>query len=109
MACLTPKDFTRPAEKQCMPPTPKYTVYAAPRCSDGRYRADDERPLFLREFHSLMAMRKLWDQKILPGTSTEFGLAYEFSMAEATDGSWDFIGDPRYADKPILPSRNKAR
>ena len=39
---------------------------------------------------------------VLPGSFTTFGMRYELSMTEFAGSAWDFIGDPRYADKPLL-------
>lgn len=85
-----------------MPGKKNYTIYAAPRAPDGRYRRCEEKPLHLRNFESLAAMKSYWAQKIVPATSTTFGLGYEFSMVEADHDTWDFLGDPRYAEEPVL-------
>ena len=88
-----------------MPASPIYTIYAAPRVSDDRYRLCKEKPLFMQEFSTLMAIQQCWEQTIVPATSTKFGTAYELSMVEANAVMWDFIGDPRYAHTSIITRR----
>ena len=47
-------------------------------------------------------MRAYWNDAVLTNTSTTFGLQYELSMVVTDESGWGFIGDPRYADKPVL-------
>ena len=53
-------------------------------------------------------MFRHWDEKLLPATSATFGLKYELSMVEIVDDKWEFVGDPRYADTPVLRPRKVA-
>ena len=50
-------------------------------------------------------MMQYWEQVILPASCISFGMNYELSMTEFTGSDWDFIGDPRYADQPVLQGR----
>ena len=88
-----------------MPASPTYTIYAAPRISDGRYRLCKEKPLFMQELSTLMAIQQCREKTIVPATSTKFGTAYELSMVEASAVMWDFIGDPRYVDTSLIIRR----
>ena len=94
-----------PADTPSVEPQKKCRIYAAPRADNGQYRCCREKPLFYKEFPSLEATRRFWAAKILPTTSNKFGKPYEFSMVEADRVMWDFVGDPRYADKPILTAK----
>ena len=99
---------SEPVAKQWMPLPKKYAIYAAPRADNGQYRRCEEKPLFYNEFRSLEAMQRYWDRKIVPATTTKFGLAYELSMVEVDRVMWDFFGAPRYAEKPVLPAKAPA-
>ena len=99
------RGVAEPADTLSMPPTKKFTIYAAPRAKNGQYRRTDEKPLFYKEFESLAAMERYWKKYIVPKTSTRFGRDYELSMVEADRVMWDFVGDPRYADVPVLSSK----
>lgn len=82
--------------------TKRYKIYAAPRAEDGRYRFISSQPIYIKEFSDQGEMLHFWKQVILPASSGQFGMRYELSMTEFVGAEWDFVGDPRYADRPIL-------
>lgn len=90
-----------------MPASPTYAIYAAPRATDGRYRLCKCKPLFIRKFPTVNAMQGFWKKITVPATSTKFGTAYELSMVEASAATWDFIGDPRFADTSIITEQKR--
>ena len=50
-------------------------------------------------------MLRFWNDVVLPRTCVTFGKKYELSMVESSESDWDFIGDPRYADTPVLKGK----
>ena len=85
-----------------------FRIYAAPRGADGRYGFADGLPVYVKEFATHRSMLRHWNDILLPATSTDFGLKFELSMVEVKDSCWEFIGDPRYADTPVLKGRKIA-
>ncbi len=80
----------------------RFKIYSAARAADGRYRFGSDEQIFIKEFPDLQSMMQCWQQVILPASCTRFGMRYELSMTEFSGSAWDFIGDPRYADYPVL-------
>ena len=58
--------------------------------------------MYIKEFQDLPPMLKFWQDEILPTSCTRFGMRYELSIKEFSGASWDCIGDPCYADHPVL-------
>ena len=83
----------------------QFKIYAAPRAEDGRYRFTSTQSIYIKEFCNQEEMLQYWQQVILPDSSSQFGLRYELSMTEFAGADWDFIGDPRYADQPLLKNQ----
>lgn len=98
---LEPKDLCHESDTYIDMAKP-FRIYAAPRGVNGRYEFAEGQHVYVKEFASRRAMLRYWNDVLLPGTSITFGLKYELSMVEVNDSSWDFIGDPRYADTQVL-------
>ena len=86
----------------------RFKIYSAARAADGRYRFSSDEQIFIKEFPDLQSMMQYWQQVILPASYTRFGMRYELSMTEFSGSAWDFIGDPRYADQPVLNGKQIA-
>lgn len=84
----------------------RFKIYSAPRAEDGRYRFTPGAEIHIREFSDLNGMLQYWKEVILPDSSNEFGMRFELSMTEFSGSEWDFIGDPRYADGPLLNGKS---
>ncbi len=86
----------------------RFKIYSAPRAEDGPYRFSSDELIFIKEFSDLPSMLQYWQDAILPFSCTRFGMRYELSMTEFAGADWDFIGDPRYADQPVLNDKQIA-
>jgi hypothetical protein len=80
----------------------QFQIYSTPRADDGCYRFSYDERMYIKEFPDLLSMLQFWQDVILPISCTRFGMRYELSMAEFSGADWDFIGDSRYADHPLL-------
>ena len=85
-----------------------FRIYAVPRGADSRYLFGNGQPVYVREFARRESMVRHWEERLLPATSTTFGLKYELSMVEIVDDQWNFVGDPRYAESAVLRPRKIA-
>ena len=86
----------------------RFKIYSAARAEDGRYRFSSDEQIYIKEFPDLPSMFQYWQNVILPASCTRFGMRYELSMTEFAGADWDFIGDPRYDDKPVLNGKRLA-
>jgi hypothetical protein len=85
----------------------RFKIYSAARADDGRYCFSWDERMYIKEFPDLPSMLQFWRDVILPSSCTRFGMRYEMSMTEFSGADWDFIGDPRYADHPVLNGKRK--
>ncbi len=86
----------------------RFKIYSAARAADGRYRFSNDEQIVIKEFSDLPSMLQYWQDVILSASCTRFGMRYELSMTEFSGSAWDFIGDPRYADNPVLNGKEIA-
>jgi hypothetical protein len=86
----------------------RFKIYSAARAADGRYRFSSDEQIYIKEFSDLPSMLQYWQEVILSASCTRFGMRYELSMTEFSGSDWDFIGDPRYADNPVLNGKRVA-
>lgn len=86
----------------------RFKIYSAARAADGRYRFSSDEQIVIKEFSDLPSMLQYWQDVILSASCTRFGMRYELSMTEFMGSAWDFIGDPRYADNPVLNGKRLA-
>ena len=86
----------------------RFKIYSVTRAADGRYRFSSDEQIVIKEFSDLPSMLQYWQDVILLASCTRFGMRYELSMTEFSGSAWDFIGDPRYADNPVLNGKRIA-
>ncbi len=86
----------------------RFKIYSVTRAADGRYRFSSDQQIVIKEFSDLPSISQYWQDVILSASCTRFGMRYELSMTEFSGSAWDFIGDPRYADNPVLNGKRVA-
>ncbi len=86
----------------------RFKIYSAARAEDGRYRFSNDEQIYIKEFPDQSSMSQYWQEVVLPASCTRIGMRYELSMTEFAGADWDFIGDPRYADQPVLNDKQIA-
>ena len=79
-----------------------YKICAAPLGSGGRYHAWPDKVTYVRRFPSAARRTNYWRRYIASKASEQRGLRYQIAMVDEWSGGWSFVGDPLYADRPII-------
>lgn len=79
-----------------------YKICAAPIGEGGRYHAWPDKVTYVRRFPSAERREQYWKRYVAPKGSDYHGLAYQIVMVDEWSGGWRFVGEPVYADWPLI-------
>ena len=79
-----------------------YKICAAPIGECGRYHAWPDKITYVRRFPSAERRELYWKKYVKPKGSDYHGLAYQIIMVDEWSGGWRFVGEPLYADLPLI-------
>ena len=79
-----------------------YKICAAPIGEGGRYYAWPDKVTYVRRFPTARRRDTYWKRYVKPKGSDYHGLTYQIIMVDEWSGGWRFVGDPVYADVPLI-------
>lgn len=79
-----------------------YKICAAPIGEGGRYHAWPDKVTCVRRFPTAERRAIYWKRYVGPKGTAYHGLAYQITMVDEWSGGWRFVGEPVYADWPLI-------
>lgn len=84
----------------------RYKIVAAPIGQDGSYRAWPDKTTYIRRFSSKGKRLDYWRRFVVPKSERSRGLGFQLAMVDEWTNSWEFVGEARYADDPLVSKQN---
>jgi len=80
----------------------RYKIVAAPIGSCGSYRAWPDKTIYVRRFASEGRRADYWRRFVVPKSEEDRGLKFQIAMVNEWSNGWEFVAEPRYADRPTI-------
>ncbi len=84
----------------------RYKIVAAPIGENGRYRAWPDKTTYIRRFLSEGKRLDYWRRFVVPKSELSRGLGFQLAMIDEWTDHWEFVGEARYADLPLVSKLN---
>lgn len=85
----------------------RYKIVAAPIGKGGSYRAWPDKTTYIRRFPSEARRLDYWRRFVVPKSERSRGLGFQLAMIDEWTNHWEFVGEARYADDPVVSKRNE--
>ena len=79
-----------------------FKICAAPIGDNGCYHAWPDKVTYVRRFPTAERRDRYWQRYVAPKGTDYHGLAYQIVRVDEWSGGWRFVGQPVYADLPLI-------